>query len=393
MHQMTETHEFVETDAQFRQFLDENRNVEWMGFDTEFVGERRFFTTICLIQIATENGIYLVDPFEVKDWSPLLELLGNPKIRKITHAGDNDYRLLYNQFGVTPKNVVDTQIAGAFIGYKYPVAFRKLLENELQVFVDKGFTVADWESRPLKKKQLIYAIQDVKYLKELWFKIEQKLVGLGRMEWALNECKSLETSTFYDIDPDKEALDNNLIKGLSEREQIFLIRLFRWRRDTARQKNQSKEMVLPGKLISTILKAIPGGLDALEHNRRIPTYVTENFGALLEGFYENPALDDEKNVLKNIPAEKLENSRQDILLDMLDMAIKLKCLDENIAHEMVLPRNLIKKLKLDGEFFDPALETGWRSEFLGEEIIRWMKNRTRLDLKMGASKLEFGLNS
>lgn len=45
--------------VEFRQL---NKGIKWMGFDTEFIGEKRFITMICLIQVATEKGFFLIDP-------------------------------------------------------------------------------------------------------------------------------------------------------------------------------------------------------------------------------------------------------------------------------------------------------------------------------------------
>jgi len=95
----SETMDFVliEDAAALQQFLDENKSVSWMSFDTEFVGEKRYVTLICLIQVGTENGFYLIDPLKVKDLSGFFSMLENPSILKITHAGENDYRLLYRE--------------------------------------------------------------------------------------------------------------------------------------------------------------------------------------------------------------------------------------------------------------------------------------------------------
>jgi ribonuclease D len=45
----------IETNEGVQSFLNENQNIEWMGFDTEFIGEKRFHTLLCLVQLATES--------------------------------------------------------------------------------------------------------------------------------------------------------------------------------------------------------------------------------------------------------------------------------------------------------------------------------------------------
>ena len=86
----------IETQDDLEHFYRTNKNVTQLAFDTEFVGEKRYYTLLCLVQVATEHGFYLIDPLKIKDLRPFLRLLEDPNILKITHAGENDYRLLLN---------------------------------------------------------------------------------------------------------------------------------------------------------------------------------------------------------------------------------------------------------------------------------------------------------
>ena len=109
----------IEDEHAMQQFIEENKEIDWLCFDTEFVGEKRYVTLICLIQIATENGFYFIDTLKLDNIDPFLDLLEDASILKITHAGENDYRLLQQQMDVIPRNVFDTQIVSGFAGYKY----------------------------------------------------------------------------------------------------------------------------------------------------------------------------------------------------------------------------------------------------------------------------------
>ena len=70
-------------------FALQNKGIEWMCFDTEFVGEKRFFTRLCLMQVATRFGNYLIDPFPIPDFGPVLRMIQDPAIVKVTHAGES----------------------------------------------------------------------------------------------------------------------------------------------------------------------------------------------------------------------------------------------------------------------------------------------------------------
>ena len=90
---MTLDYTLIETSEDLQNFYEINKNVEWLALDTEFIGERRFETLLCLIQVATPNGYYLIDPIKISELTPFLALLEDEKILKLTHAGENDYRL------------------------------------------------------------------------------------------------------------------------------------------------------------------------------------------------------------------------------------------------------------------------------------------------------------
>ncbi|MBI5916236.1 MAG: ribonuclease D [Bacteroidetes bacterium] len=385
--------ELIEDAAALAEFAKKNQGIEWMCFDTEFIGEKRFITLICLIQVGTEHGFYLIDPLKIKDLKPVLDLLTDERVLKIVHAGDNDYRLFNAHYGILPRNSFDTQMAAAFIGYKYPVGFSKLVESELNIEMSKGYTVTDWEKRPFQPKQLKYALHDVIYLHELWQKLTKKLTKAGRLEWAYEEFTTLESAVSYEQDPYKEALESNIIKSLRRKEQVFLLRLLLWRTEEAERRNHSREMVLPSKYIGAIVRAVHSGLDALQHNRRLPDSLVGRFGKHYIDLYERPATDEEKDVLRRIPADNSDNPEQEILMEMLDLLVRYKCLKEGISHHVVMPRNLLKKMKNDKEFFSEMLETGWRKEFLGEEIIRWLKFRKNLEIEFLNGKFELKMQA
>lgn len=378
----------IEEEAGLQAFADQNQGISWMCFDTEFIGEKRFITAICLIQIATEHGYYLIDPIKVKNIQPVLDLLTDRKVLKIVHAGDNDYRLFHAHYGIIPVNSFDTQIAAAFLGYKYPVGFSKLVESELRIELSKGYTVTDWEKRPFQQKQLKYALHDVIHLYELWQRMTKKLQKAGRLDWTIEEFKEMEAEEAFQQDPYKEAIESNIIKSLRKKEQFFLLRLLLWRTQEAERRNHSREMVLPGKYIGAIVRAVHSGLDALQNDRRLPDNIIGKYGKTLVEMYERPATNEEKEVLKRIPVDNSDNPKQDILMEMLDLLVKYKCLEEGISHHIALPRHILKKMRNDKDYFDETLEQGWRKAFMGEEIVSWFKNRKNLEIQFVNGKFE-----
>ena len=382
----TEEYTLIENAAALRQFAAENSQVKWMGFDTEFIGEKRFTTLLCLIQIATEHGYYLIDTLKIKKLEPLLQMMQDPAILKITHAGENDYRLLHHQFGIRPRNIFDVQIAAGFVGYKYPISFQKIVEKEVGVRLSKGYTVSDWEARPINSRQIKYALNDVLYLHDIWIALKQKLEALNRLEWVLEECKTYEDEAFYYSDPHKEALNNSMMLSLSTKEQVFLIRLYEWRRQQAKRKNHSKEMVLQNKLIAPIVRHIGSGKGALKNHRRIPDHVIRNHWDTFNKLYEQKLNAKEQEVLNRIPPKVVENQQQDTIMELLNLLLRYKCQQNKLSPDLVLNRTEFKKMKTDLNYFDSKLEKSWRKDFLGKEMINWLKNRDRLEIEMQADQ-------
>ncbi len=389
--QPQDTFVLIDNQEDLEQFRVENKNIDWLAFDTEFVGEKRFHTRICLIQVATENGHYLIDPFEISSMDALMAFITDPNIIKVTHAGENDYRLFYANYNVVPVNTFDTQIAAGFLGYKYPISFQKLVQAELDVFLKKGYAVADWEARPIAQKQLRYALNDILYLFDLWQQQASHLKKLGRENWAKEEFAELEKEEYYQKDPNKEALNNNLMRALRTKEQLFLLRLFKWRHDQARAKDYSKEMILPSKLFSQIVRSISAGPEALKKNRRIPDKISRNFGEAFQKMYLSDPTPEERQVLKRISSKEISDPKQEILVEMLYLVLKYHCIDNDVSPNLVMSKSLLKNILNNNNLSDSLLGNGWRRELLGEDFATWMRNMDRLQLKLESGKISFAI--
>jgi len=169
-----------------------------LGIDTEFVGEGRYRTLLCLIQLAVPHAdgegktIVMLDPLaEGFDGSSLAALLADPAIEIVVHAGRQDVALARRVLGTEVSNVFDTQVAAGFAGLGAQSSYDSLLGDVLDVRVAKSASFTRWERRPLSDEQLSYAREDVEHLLELAAELERRLAGLGRLEWAREECEPL----------------------------------------------------------------------------------------------------------------------------------------------------------------------------------------------------------
>ena len=370
--------EFLRTQHELEKAIADLGRIEWFGFDTEFVGEKTYIPKLCLLQFICKDRIFLVDTLEIKNLDVLIRIVEDPDILKVTHAGDNDYRLLNQLYGTVPQNTFDTQIAAGFTGYNYPAAFRKIVEKELKISLSKSHTVADWEARPLSPRALDYAIEDVKYLPELHERLSWDLDKRKRTSWAREENRKWESAEFYQYDPKREILGNDLIYKLDFKQKIFLVRLVLWRRETAAKLDVPKETVLQSRHMATVVKAVTSGQQGHKANRTLPESVWKRHSKSWQSLHSQPHTDEEVAFIKSLPKPSREKPVIEWSMELMYHFVRRQCLLHEISAALLLPRGDFNKLK-NKHGFDESLLTGWRAELLGEPLLSWLKEGKEID--------------
>ncbi|MFZ4634880.1 MAG: ribonuclease D [Saprospiraceae bacterium] len=374
---------FIEEQAEFDRVMQTLAHEPWIGFDTEFVGEKSYVPVLCLIQVVSENDIYLLDTLKLKDLSAFLRLVEDPEILKITHAGDNDYRLLHTLYKTVPQNTFDTQISAGFVGYNYPAGFGKIVEKELKVNLAKSHTVADWEARPIDPKALEYAIEDVKYLPALHAKLSAKLRRQNREGWAREENRKWEVESFYFVDPYKEVFGNDYIHQLDFKGKVFLMRLYQWRRDKAAEQNVPRETILQSRHISTVIRAGKDNFRSGKSNRTISESVWRRHQSDWMELWKKDITDDETAFIQALPEPAPDDPEREWTMELLYHFVRRQCLDHEISAALLLPKGDFNKLKAGESSFNAHLLEGWRAELLGQTLVDWLKRNGRLNLDWG----------
>ncbi|MBP7273098.1 MAG: ribonuclease D [Saprospiraceae bacterium] len=372
-------YELITTDEQLAAACEQLQHLDWIGFDTEFISEKRFETLLCLIQLSSASGYYIIDVLTIKNITPFLAIIQNPNILKITHAGINDYKVLYQLFGVLPKNTFDTQIAAGFIGYKYPASFQFIVERETGVYLHKGLAVTDWEKRPIQIRQLEYALEDVVYLKKLHEKLSKKINKFARQDWAQQEFLAMEDEALYLIDPNKEALANSLMQSLPIEEKVFMLRLYDWRRRQASRLNYSKEMILPTKNINIITKNMKHGKENILINRRISKSIIQKYWDDFKLLYDQPIKPSEVSVLDDIKPTEEVDTVYELKMDMLYLMVQYICEKARISPAFVWTRTSLNRMKTEKEYFDESLLFPWRLELLSDAMVNMIQHRHQLE--------------
>src|SRR5436190_3514804 len=81
-----------------------------IAFDTEFVGEESYRPELCLVQVATHEHLFLIDPYAVGPLEGFWKLLTDPERLVIVHAGREEIRMCRYGVGQPPANVFDVQV-------------------------------------------------------------------------------------------------------------------------------------------------------------------------------------------------------------------------------------------------------------------------------------------
>ena len=139
-----------------------------IGVDTEFVSTNTFYAKIGLVQVLSNSRVFLIDPQKVKNWVPFVDALVSEDLTKIMHASQEDLEIFRDMFGVVPKNIFDCQLANAFLDGHFSIGYQALVEQEMDIILNKNETRSNWLRRPLSDSQLKYAALDVEYLIHLY---------------------------------------------------------------------------------------------------------------------------------------------------------------------------------------------------------------------------------
>jgi len=117
----------VENDERLRAFCASLIGASYLALDTEFVRVRTYYPELCLIQVAAPDSLACIDPLAWErlpaaipppvSLAPLLDILHDPSIVKVMHAGRQDLELFYLLDRRLPGPLFDTQIAAALLGF------------------------------------------------------------------------------------------------------------------------------------------------------------------------------------------------------------------------------------------------------------------------------------
>lgn len=334
-----------------------------IAIDTEFVRERTFFSQLCLVQIASGEDIYCVDPLadtasdvRAEFWELMM------RSPWVLHSGRQDIEVIYQSAGAMPESVFDTQVAAALLGYAPQMGYAGMVAELFDVQLAKTHTRADWSKRPLTDALLKYAAEDVIYLLPARDLLCERLQQLGRLAWAEQDSADLLRPQLYDIDPDLAVARLKGARNLKGVMRSASVRLAAWREREAVRSNRPRQWIMKDKMLLDIAAGQPATREEL---------------AALPGMSPRTADRASQDILAAVEAAKSDetgykpparpDAEQKALLKILQERVADLAGELGIANEIVAPKKELAAA-VDGDRSGRVF-SGWRAEIIGNELL------------------------
>lgn len=373
----------IESPSQMQQVIEQLRpeilEDRLIAVDTEFFRETTYYPQLALVQIATDSMVACIDPLAFDARPQLREILLDKSLRKIFHSCSQDMEVLYYYLGETPGNIYDTQLAHALLDEHQQIGYAALVEKELGVQLDKSQTRTNWLRRPLTKKQIEYAGNDVFYLYRLQQTLDRKLRNAGRKEWFEEDSLSINCShNNFQVDMHrlwKRVRGSNRV----DRKKLAIVQaIASWREQLAQEKDLTRRKVLADNIIINLASDPPENMNTLQtmldSRQRLNTQEMQALLKTIEQARQLPLEqwpDNQFNALDN---------EEKSLLKKLQQQLSEKAEELGISTGVLCTRKELEQLirqynKSDDTLPESlAISRGWRYEQVGKTLAVTIKN-------------------
>ncbi|MDO6593642.1 ribonuclease D [Neptuniibacter sp. 1_MG-2023] len=363
---------WIRSEADLSRYCNHWRTLPLVALDTEFIRVETFYPIAGLIQVADDRQCYLIDPLDISDFSALSELFQDRSVIKLMHAATEDLELFLKVLGVLPQPVFDTQIGAALLNWGFSMGLQRMLEQKLDVQMEKHETTSDWLKRPLTSSQIHYAALDVAYLPEIYAMQKQEFVQRDTYSWAEQENQKMLDNALID---DVEGYDYYLRFTQMWRCPVHKLAALRdltaWREQVARDRDVPRNRILKNQALLQIIEAWPRNMGDLSRLDEIRKHILRSDGETILGFIRSGSNSAEANPPKPIP-RPLHYFWNKHLKKL--KAIARKAAEANdVAPEILLRRKelelLIRSGVDEGEYRLPSQMSEWRQKLIGPALL------------------------
>lgn len=372
---------YVKTTEELRELVKTLRRAPVVAVDTEFMREKTYFARLCLIQLANDDVAAIVDPLAIEDLSPLQELLEDPGVVKVLHAGGQDLEIFYRAFGKVTAPVFDSQVAATLAGFPQQVGYGAIVQELLGVKLDKGDSYTDWSRRPLSDTQVEYALNDVRYLSDVHRHLVARLEREGRIEWLRADFDHLEDPATYEVVLEDQWRRVKRVSALNRRQLAVAREVAAWRETEAMRRNIPKRWVLGDESVVEVARRAPRTADELAQIRGVSDKVGRGaVSGLLQAVGAGLAVPEDQ--LPSLPKRKRQVGDVDAAVDLMVALVRRRARERGVAMPLLASRDELERLAGGDREGHPLLE-GWRHEMVGGELLELLDGALSLTLDDG----------
>ncbi|WP_020393660.1 ribonuclease D [Thiolinea disciformis] len=365
--------EYIDTNIKLENFLQTIQTAKWVILDTEFIREKTYYPRLCLIQLATDQQLACIDPLTITNLEPFFQFLRQTDRVKVLHAAWQDLEIFYYlSGGQTLSPIFDSQIAAAVLGLGDQLGYARLVEDLLGVQLDKSQSRTDWARRPLNKAQLAYAIDDVRYLRDLYPILQEKLASTGRATWVSKPFKQLSEADQYQPAPRSSWERVKMVQLLKPRQLSILRELAAWRESLAIEKDLPRRWLVSDEILIDMARMKPNNLSEFKTIRGLSDEQIARYGAqwleLIALGYNLPT-----DSWPQLPRRRKLDNQLSLVADLLMVIVNQQALQHNISPQMLATRQQVEKMLTDGR---SSLSDDWRGSLVNNTFEALLSGRS-----------------
>ncbi len=369
---------YIANQESFEAFLDRARSSSVLAIDTEFLREKTYYAKLCLIQLATDDEVAIVDPFELKDLRVMAGVLEDENVMKVFHAAGQDLEIIWHEVGCMPKPLFDTQVAAALLGHTQQIGYGALVHAVCGVQLKKIDSFTDWSRRPLSESQLDYAADDVVYLPRMYEKMRSELERLGRLHWLDPEFEEMSSPARFVSDERERYKRLKRVGQLSRRQLACAREVAAWREITAQKRDVPRKWVITDEQIVEACKREARTIDDLFMVRgmreKLGTRDARAVAALMKS-----ALDAPPSTWPEMDRGGRNEPNVDAPLDLMSALVRLRAKENGVAFPTLASHDdLLRVARGYRDGID--LLRGWRRALVGEELLELLDGKLFLSV-------------
>ena len=369
----------VETNVELEKKLNLIESEEYISIDTEFIRDNTYFSKLCLIQVASKNYSFIIDPLkEDINLESFSRILRKDSIVKVFHSGRQDMEIFFHLFGELPKPIYDTQIAAMVCGFGDQVSYENLVSTLLNIRIDKSSRVSNWSFRPLAEKQIKYALADVTHLVHIYEILKNKISNENRSFWIEDEMKSLLEIKNYKLNP-SEAWMKIKIKS-TKGEYLNRVKfLAEWRENVSIKSNIPKNRIMRDDTLLDLASINP---KSIEDFKRIRSFNIERDAKKINQISEilNKAQGVPENLWPKNKYIKKNKVKSFAILELLKVLIKHVSEEQKVAQKLIAKQDELE-LMAEGKLECLKVLEGWRYKVFGKLALELIEGKISLKIK------------